>query len=117
MSSLALSLPCNYVEIDSEEMVYVDGGKVVTQRYYGWDVYYSAQECNDIGIFLSASAVTAASVAAYLGLTGYGIPVALALTIAGGVMGVGAAFWLYAGNHGGLNSSNIFGVNYFTFVN
>ncbi|ADY56273.1 hypothetical protein Sgly_1978 [Syntrophobotulus glycolicus DSM 8271] len=80
---------------------------LVTPRWYGWDFWWSASECSDIAAILAGGSISAATLAGILGLTGVGMPVAVASTIAMGVMGLGSAYFWYASNHGGVSGSFI----------
>lgn len=99
----ALAMPTSYVDIDRDEMEYVDGGAKVTTivPYVNIYVKLSARECGDIAAKLAGGGATAASIAGVLGLTGYGISAAIALTIASGIMGLGSAYMWYCSNANG----------------
>ena len=85
MSSIALQLPKNYVEVEREEMEYVDGGRNYKEYWWGQAVDLSPSECAAASDALSKSAniCTKAAIAAGIGgfLTGYAIPVGIALEV------------------------------------
>ncbi len=69
----------------------------------GYNIYFDATKCSDVAAALAGGAATTASIAGVLGLTGVGIPYAVALTIASGVMGIASAYMWYCSNHNGLD--------------
>ena len=107
MSSYALNrnynlqLPNSFVEIDKEEMEYVDGGVSVSKSWSGFQVTLSSGECADTAAVLAGGSVTAATISGVLGLTGVGIPYAIALAIGSGIMGLGSAYMWYCSNKNG----------------
>ncbi|MTK13382.1 MAG: hypothetical protein F8N39_15240 [Clostridiaceae bacterium] len=77
---------------------------VVNPNIYGYDIFISASECNDIAAELAGGTATVAMIGGLLGLDGQ-LPAAAALTVAAGVLGIGSAYMWYASNHGGLDAS------------
>lgn len=59
MSEMTLRMPCNYVEIENEEMQYVEGGIDAVKTSWVWtgkriDVYLNSTEANELAIGGSA---------------------------------------------------------------
>lgn len=96
-----LDMPYNYVELDNNEMEYLDGGVSIEQNILGYKVFLSAQNCGDLAALAAAGSITCGTVSAVLGLTGVGIPFAIAGAIAAGVLGLGSAYMWLCSNHNG----------------
>ncbi|MHC1685302.1 MAG: hypothetical protein AB6733_20585 [Clostridiaceae bacterium] len=56
MSTMALNLPMNYVEVDRDEMEYVDGGFSVSTQWYGVRASFTEYETQLIVKTLNAGA-------------------------------------------------------------
>lgn len=97
----ALVMPSGYAVMSEDEMEYLEGGISVTKNKAGYKITLSARNCGDIAALATAGSISCATVSAVLGLTGYGIPGAIALAIVGGVAGVGASYFWLCSNHKG----------------
>lgn len=94
MSSLALKLPNNYVEIERDEMEYVDGGAQKVDYWWGWAVDLSPTECATMATLLDANIAGGAGVGTIGAIIAgsfpaVGVPMALAAVVYG--VGVGYA--------------------------
>lgn len=94
-----LVMPRNYVKVTNDEMTYVEGGTV---RRYGSTVVFTLNryQCADAAAILAGASVLAFTVAGVTGLLGH-IELAIALTIAGGIIGIGSAYMWYCSNKNG----------------
>jgi hypothetical protein len=111
---MTLQLPMNYVDVDREEMEYVDGGSSITQRWYGYDVYFTASQCDDLAAACAEGCVTEATIAGICGFAcasvaaaPVAVPLGIASLIDSWIMGTGSAYFWYASNHGGVSGSII----------
>ncbi len=92
-----LVMPSHYVELDSDEMSYVDGGyELIKKHILWWDITIgislSATECADLAAFCAGGATLS------LLITEPAVSKALAI-----VLGLGSAFFWLASNHNGMN--------------
>ena len=55
---MELSLPMNYVELNQEEMMYLDGGWWSESRWYGAAIYMSQGESKELQANLDLAALT-----------------------------------------------------------
>ncbi|GAA0086067.1 hypothetical protein UT300007_25060 [Clostridium sp. CTA-7] len=86
----ALQMPKNYVEIDREEMEYVDGGAEKINYWWGYAINLSAKECSATADLLEANIVGAAGTGALA--TAIGGPLAWAVDVAAIIYGLGVAY-------------------------
>ncbi|PKM95145.1 MAG: hypothetical protein CVU84_07430 [Firmicutes bacterium HGW-Firmicutes-1] len=110
---MVISMPSNYVEIDNDEMVYLEGGLSITQNSAGYKITLSARNCGDLAALAAGGSISVASVAALLGLSGVGIPWAIAGVIYAGVLGVGSSYMWICSNHNGATMQALFAGNAF----
>lgn len=97
----ALVLPKNYVTMGEEEMEYLEGGVSWKKNAVGYKITLSARDCSDLAALAAGGSITGGSVSAVLGLTGVGIPGAIALAVLSGVAGVGSSYLWLCSNHNG----------------
>ena len=96
-----LVMPSSYAVMDEEEMTYVEWGIKFSKTLTGYKITLSARNCGDLVALAAAGSVSMSTVSAVLGLSGVGITGAIALAIAGGVVGVGSAYMWLCSNHNG----------------
>lgn len=97
----ALVMPSSYALMDEEEMTYVEGGLSYSKTSTGYKVTLSTRNCGDLAALAAGGSITFATVSAVLGLTGVGIPGAIACAVLAGVAGLGSAYMWLCSNHRG----------------
>ena len=96
-----LVLPAHYVDVDQDEMEYVDGGGQWSGIFpIMWSFSLSADECKDISHVLYGAAGVLAAVSGIL--SACGCPGVAITAIAAGICTVGGAVFGYAGDHDGI---------------
>lgn len=101
MSTFVLQLPNSFIDIDRDEMSYVDGGMTLEKTWYGYYGTFNKSECSDLSNLLwmgTGVAGIAGAISAYYTF-GAG---ALAGGIAAGVGAIGAGYLGIAANHNGV---------------
>lgn len=93
---MILNMPNNYLELEDDEMMYLDGG---------WSITISATKCNRIAAVAAMGAGAAAAIGGILGLASYGLGAAIAAVVAGIATVISGYFWL-AGTYKGVKITN-----------
>lgn len=101
-----LQLPNRYVEVDRDEMEYVDGGHwegcYGNTYWWGAAVQFSAHGAADMAAILAGGAALA-TIAAIIGpFVGLGVTATAVVGISAGVLALGASAFWYASNHNGM---------------
>lgn len=107
----ALQLPNSFVEIDREEMQYVDGGILLSKKWYGFSIWFNSRETDGLLIAIGLGSATA-WLAAELSAAGivtlpasvpFGV-IGAALAVAAGT--IGAVYWKNNGSGFSANFTN-----------
>lgn len=93
---MILNMPNNYLELEDEEMMYLDGG---------WSITISATKCNRIAAVAAMGAGLAGTVGGILGLASCGLGASIAAVVAGIASLISGYFWL-AGSYNGVKVTN-----------
>ena len=59
MSTMALKLPSSFVDVEREEMEYVDGGATYSNYWWGYAVNLNSNECGTMSDLLAKKAAVA----------------------------------------------------------
>ena len=109
MSTMALKLASSFVDVERDEMEYVDGGLTIYHCWWGTQLVFSQSDRNALTDILGGVAVSLGAFAAYMGAIAFGCAVptfGLSLATAGQIAGYaglaaavfGAGAWFFA-NH------------------
>lgn len=102
MSELVLQMPSNYVDIEKDEMEYVDGGATLQKTWYGYLGTLNKSECSDLSNLIWMGTGVAGVSAAVTGYFSLGVGT-LVSGITGGILAIGAGYLGIAANHNGVN--------------
>lgn len=108
MSTFVLQLPNSYVGIDREEMEYLEGGISISNKWYGYSIWFNSSETDGLLLaigagsagFWLATELEAASIIALPAALPTGV-IAAALAVAG--VAIGAA--KYKNNGSGFSAN------------
>ncbi|WP_143318453.1 hypothetical protein [Clostridium sp. HBUAS56017] len=90
MSTVELRLPSTYLEVEKDEMEYVDGGANYQKYWWGWSIDLDSKECGTMGDLLDLNLGLAGTATAISGFIGG--PVGIGAALASLAYGAGVLY-------------------------